>query len=95
MKKARPGEKNMGEEEDWGLYYTYLLSYTSLTKETIKKSTIPFLQGIINKLPEVIKAKHGCPFLGVGTTAAPSKEVYKEAEKAPTVSAIEAFVRGG
>lgn len=93
MKTGRSDEES-GEEEDWALYFAYLLSHTSLTKEDIKMSTIPFLKGIINKLPDIVRPNHMCPFLG-GTTESSEKEVYKEAKEAPTVSAIEAFVRGG
>lgn len=93
MKTGRSDEES-GEEEDWALYFAYLLSHTSLTKEAIKKSTIPFLKGVINKLPDIVWPNHMCPFLG-GTAETPNKEAYKEAKEAPTVSAIEAFVRGG
>jgi hypothetical protein len=96
MKTAQSGEKDEGEEEDWALYFAYLLSHTSLTKEAIKMSTVPFLKGIINKLPDIVRPNHMCPFLGGSTADTPRrKDIYKEAKEAPTVSAIEAFVRGG
>lgn len=84
-----------GEEDDWAKYFTLLLSHTSLTKKDIKMSTIPFLKGVLNSLPDMIRLKHGCPLLGGGGTEPSKKEVYKEAKEAPTVSAIEAFIRGG
>jgi hypothetical protein len=93
--KTGQSDEESGEEEDWALYFAYLLSHTSLTKEAIKQSTIPFLKGVINKLPDIVRPNHMCPFLGGGTTETTSKEAYKEAKEAPTVSAIEAFVRGG
>lgn len=94
MKTALPGEEKTGEGEDWAGYFTLLLSHTSLTKKDIKQSTIPFLKGILNSLPDVIRTKQGCPLLGIGTAEAPRKDTYKEAKEAPTISAIEAFVRG-
>jgi hypothetical protein len=93
MKTGRSDEES-GEEEDWALYFAYLLSHTSLTKEEIKMSTIHFLKGIINKLPDIVRPNHMCPFLG-GTAESSKKEIYKEAKEAPTIEAIEAFVRGG
>jgi len=93
--KTAQSKSDEGEGEDWARYFTLLLSHTSLTKTDIKMSTIPFLKGILNSLPEIIRLNHGCPLMGGGTTEAPKKEAYKEAEKAPTISAIEAFVRGG
>lgn len=95
MKTAQSKNADEGEEEDWAKYFTLLLSNTSLTKTDIKMSTIPFLKGILNSLPEVVRLKHGCPLLGGGGAETQTKEVYKEAKEAPTIDAIEAFVRGG
>jgi hypothetical protein len=85
-----------GEEGDWAHNFTLLLSQTSLTKKDIRKSTIPFLKGILNSLQDILRLnQHGCPLLGgSATTETENKEAYKEAEIAPTASAIEAFIKG-
>ncbi|MGE5397261.1 MAG: hypothetical protein ACM3MK_06965 [Chitinophagales bacterium] len=72
-----------------------------MTKNDIRTSTLPFLQGILNNLPDEIRRKQGyggCPLLGVGGGTgegqAEPQGKYKEAGKAPTRSEIEAFISG-
>ncbi|MBA1335828.1 MAG: hypothetical protein HPY66_1646 [Firmicutes bacterium] len=75
-----------------------LLSHTSLTKTDILNSTIPFLLEILKNLPDEIKIKRNngwCPLLGIGPSGTqPQQDKYKEAETAPTIGQIDAFVRG-
>jgi hypothetical protein len=93
-------QSEKGEVDDWAKNFTLLLSHTSLTKNDIKMSTIPFLEGIINNLPDELRRKHGyggCPLLGIGGGTDANSEprnVYKPAEKAPTINQIEAFING-
>ena len=90
---------------DWAENYAILLSVFNLSKDDIKKSTIPFLNGLKDKLPVVLELKrrlsggdNRCPLLGIGMTSEGAQqqpqERYKEADEAPTRSQIESFFGG-
>jgi hypothetical protein len=87
---------------DWAENYAILLSVFNLSKDDIKKSTIPFLNGLLNSISKIAELKQrlnggGCPLLGTGTA---SEDVHNSNSdtggqmRAPTMSEIENFFGG-
>ena len=86
---------------DWAENYAILLSVFNLSKDDIKKSTIPFLNGLLNSLSTISELKQrlnggGCPLLGIGTASEDSQQQqrHRGANEAPTMSEIENFFGG-
>lgn len=86
---------------DWAENYAILLSVFNLSKDDIKKSTIPFLNGLLNSISKIAELKQrlnggGCPLLGTGTASEDSQQQQRHggANEAPTMSEIENFFGG-
>jgi len=87
---------------DWAENYAILLSVFNLSKDDIKKSTLPFLNGLLNSLPKIAELNRSlngggrCPLLGTGTASEDSQQQQRHggANEAPTMSEIENFFGG-
>lgn len=87
-------------EGDWAENFAILHSVFHLSKTDIKRSTLPYLKGLLNSIPTLAKLNSrlnggGCPLLGIGGESEEvPKERYREADEAPTMSEIENFFGG-